>query len=389
MRLYAERKEEKGGKMRYREPFTFIKRGKYWYYAIYINDKRVYKTTGQKTKARAMEYVLARIDERQESVSTKKNGGALTFSEFARPWWMRDTCLFLRYKEKLGKVYSGKYIDNCRMMMENHLLPAFGKIKMRDIRAMEIQEWMFALADSGLAHKTINNSFTTLSVMMKEAVRRELISKNPCDGVDRLVGSDSKERGRLSSDEAKSLFSSLDNWNGNRMKYTANLLASVTGMRSREVAALRGQDIRDGYIVVEHSFDERYGLKCTKTGDRRELPVPPLVLDLLNTLKRGDDDWLFSLDGVKPVSQHFFLYGLYEALEKIGIDKAERKRRNITFHSWRHFLNSVLLANGASKIMTQRITGHTTDEMTEHYAHFTVDDYKPVLDVMSSLLPSG
>lgn len=376
--------------MRYREPFTLLKRGKYWYYRLYINDNRKTYSTGQTTKARALEYVMMTLtDNTEKSVSQKEpRRQGMSFADYAKPWWTAGKCAYLRYKEKLGKVYSGKYIDNCRMMLNNHLLPAFGKIKLSDIKSPDIQEWMFSLADTGLSPKTINNSFTTLSVMMREAVRRELIAKNPCEKVDRLIG-ESRIRGRLTLDEARLLFSDLDYWEGNRMKYAGNLLAAVTGMRSREVAALRGQDLRDGYIVVEHSFDERYGMKSTKTGDRRELPLDPYVMGFLHSLKRGDDDFLFTLDGERPVNQHFFLYGLRHALEKIGIDEAERKRRNLTFHSWRHFLNSLLIAKGTDKIMTQRITGHTTDAMTEHYAHFNAEDYRPILDITSRLLPSS
>lgn len=372
--------------MRYREPFTLWKRGNYWYYSTYINDVRKFYSTGQKTKARAMEYVLARLNGQQVK-SIRGFSGDLTFVEYSRPWWKQDECLFLRYKKKLGKTYSGRYIDNCRMALDNHLLPAFGDLRLKDIRPHGIQEWMFALTEKGLSAKSVNNFFAVLSVMLREAVRRELIAKNPCEKVDRLSGV-GRTRGRLTTEEAKRLFSTLDNWNGDKMKYTGNLLAAVTGMRSREVAALRGQDIKDGYITVEHSFDERYGLKSTKTKDHRELPVSPYVIELLNELKRGDDDFLFTLDGTRPVNQHYFLYALYDALKAIGIDEEERKRRNITFHGWRHFLNSVLIANGASTIMTQRITGHKTLEMTEHYAEFNADDYKPVLGVTEKLLPT-
>lgn len=370
--------------MKYRAPFTLIKRGRYWYYRVYVGDCRKTLSTGQTAKSRAMEHVLAKLSHQQLEIRLVEK--TITFKEFAKDFWEPGRSPFLRYKEKLGKRYSPRYIENCRRMSANHLVPAFGKMKLGDIRNTNVQEWLFMLSDNGMSPKTANNLLSVLSLMLEEAVRLEVISDNPCKRVDRLSGK-SRERGRLSVHEARMLFSDISYWGGNTMKYTANLLAAVTGMRSREVAALRGQNIRDGYLVVEHSFDERYGLKCTKTGDRRELPVPPFVLELLNDLKRGDDDWLFSLDGAKPVNERYFLDGLRTAMERIGISREEQEGRNISFHSWRHFLNSLLLANGTDRIMTQRITGHTTDAMTEHYAHFNAEDYRSVLDVTSKVLP--
>ncbi len=216
-------------------------------------------------------------------------------------------------------------------MTDNHLVPAFGEMDLRDIRNANVQEWMFTLSDNGLSPKTRNNLLSVLSLMLEEAVRLEIITDNPCKRVDRLSG-ESRERGRLSIKESRMLFSDISHWNGNTMKYTANLLAAVTGMRSREVAALRGSDVKTDHVVVEHSYDERYGLKGTKTGDRRELPLSPFVIGLLNKLKRGDDDWLFSLDGMKPVNESYFIGGLRTAMERIGISREEQEKRNISLH---------------------------------------------------------
>ncbi|MFA6907154.1 MAG: tyrosine-type recombinase/integrase, partial [Sphaerochaeta sp.] len=166
--------------------------------------------------------------------------------------------------------------------------------------------------------------------------------------------------GILTTEEVNKLFSSLDIWDNDIFAYAGNLLASCTGMRSREVAAIRGINLKKDHLEISESFDEMFGMKPTKTHDSRKLPLPQKVLDVLHSIKRGDDDYLFTLNGKKPVNQHFFLYALYDALEKIGVTKEERIKRNIVFHSWRHFLNSQLLANNISETKTQKITGHKT-----------------------------
>ena len=76
----------------------------------------------------------------------------------------------------------------------------------------------------------------------------------------------------------------------------------------------------------------------------------------------------------------------FSALEKIGIGEAEHKRRNLTFHSWRHFFNTTLrMANVAdSKVMA--VTGHSSMQMTNLYTHFKSAEFTEVRKVQEDLL---
>ena len=75
---------------------------------------------------------------------------------------------------------------------------------------------------------------------------------------------------------------------------------------------------------------------------------------------------------------------LYAALGAIGIDEEERKARAIIFHSWRHFLNSV--SRGRVPDEKLRImTGHRTEEMTEHYTHLLEEDYTEIRKVQEDV----
>jgi integrase len=76
------------------------------------------------------------------------------------------------------------------------------------------------------------------------------------------------------------------------------------------------------------------------------------------------------------------LKALYGAFKKIGISLEERKERNITFHSWRHFYNS-LMRGKIHDSKLRRLTGHKTLEMTEHYTHFNIDAYRDVLRIQN------
>lgn len=106
------------------------------------------------------------------------------------------------------------------------------------------------------------------------------------------------------------------------------------------------------------------------------------MLGLLKALKRGEDDWLFTMNGEKPVGQDYFVRALHRALEKIGVDW---RGRNLIFHSWRHFLNSILINNNVSAEIARHMTGHLTEAMTENYLHFDATQFAGVLEVVSGI----
>jgi integrase len=108
---------------------------------------------------------------------------------------------------------------------------------------------------------------------------------------------------------------------------------------------------------------------------------------LLRLKDRNGDGYIFSKDcGKKPVSRNSVYKAFGAALGKIGIDKAARNKRNLTFHGWRHFLNTTLLMEDIPDSKVMSITGHVTKEMKEHYTHFDTTKFVEVVKVQEKLL---
>jgi integrase len=85
------------------------------------------------------------------------------------------------------------------------------------------------------------------------------------------------------------------------------------------------------------------------------------------------------------VSRTLVYAGFKGALEKIGIGKAERERRGLTVHGWRHFLNTTLRMANVADSKVRKVTGHRSLKMTEHYTHFDSREFTEVRAVQAEL----
>ncbi|MCR4940134.1 MAG: tyrosine-type recombinase/integrase [Treponemataceae bacterium] len=240
-----------------------------------------------------------------------------------------------------------------------------------------------------LANETINNIIKPGRTALRWAARKNLIPYNPADALT-CYSVHHKERGVLEGNELTRLFRKAF-WPDIRVK-AACMLAMSTGMRMGEILALRRRDFDDSYVYVSHSWGAMFGLKGTKNGFSRKVPLHPEVRDVLLELamnnpftegKEDEDSYLFwGRLPTKPVGGKYIREGFYYAMETIGIDKDERKRRNIVFHSWRHF-HAAELSGRCGEHSAQVVLGHLSPMMTRHYAnHRTEKDLDNVRKAM-------
>ena len=157
-------------------------------------------------------------------------------------------------------------------------------------------------------------------------------------------------------------------------------------MRLGECQALQIQHVHNDYVSVVNNWDSKYGLKVPKRNSFREIPIPKKTSFYLKELisispyQAAEDFIFFWNDSKTPIRGELILKALYKAFENIGIISEEREERNITFHSWRHFYNT-LMRGKVHDAKLRRLTGHKTLEMTEHYTHFNLEDFQDVVKI--------
>ena len=357
-------------------------------------------STGQMTKTAARAYCMRLY--REGSLFPHKRH-IPTFEEYARNWWDWDSCEYLK-NQKGRKDITKAYADNCRKMVKNQIIPCFGKMRLDKIISEDINRWLLGFKErtvidtdgkeqvKSYKNTYANTVFGTLWLMLNEAVSRGLINTNPAAAVKKLKN-DRKAIEIITPAEVRLLFPPQWErvWGDDRISYLGNKLAACTGMRASEILGLRGEYIFDEYIHICAQHDE-YGYRPTKTREKRNIPLAPVILNELRRLaSENNNGYVFSLDGGEtPVTRKLMYNKFHRALRAISMTQEEIKRRGLSMHGWRHFFNTTLQMANVALSKVQSVTGHKSDRMTEWYTHFDSRDFAEVRDVQEALLlPEG
>lgn len=206
----------------------------------------------------------------------------------------------------------------------------------------------------GRIHKpaSVNRMRSALSSVMKFAIQRRYIRKNPVMDVPTRAENNRITRW-LNDDERKRLIRAAQGSLWEKL-YLIILLAITTGARKGELLSLRWEKI---------DFKNRtYLLHHTKNGDPRVLTFPPNAIQGL--MKYRQQSGLVFASIRKPDKPMEFNKHWKKALLEAGIEK-------FRFHDLRHTAASYLVMNGATLQETAQVLGHKSTITTERYAHLS------------------
>ena len=350
-----------------------------WYYYVYRWGKKVYRSTGERKKILAQEVINDRI-RANDLLCENEAQRPKTFAEFATGFWNYDTCPIIQDKIQRGGHYSRKVAQGYAVRTENEFIKTFGKKMLPEINNSMIRSWHRNLPERlKVTAKTANDYLACLRQMFDEAIRQNLISQNPCRDIKLLIAQP-KIRGCYTQEQIDKLFKT--SWDDVFCE-AACRLAATTGMRLGEIQALSREQIREDWIAVDRSWSiEDGGVKSTKSGKARVVPLIPEIRQMLLDLP-SDGPFLFSMDGVQPLHRKWFERHLEDRMSKAGID---RKADNLLFHSFRHYFNTRLVANGVASEKIRSVIGHESEQMTDRYLHLNVRDLDSIRAVQSAVL---
>ena len=348
-----------------------------WYYYVYRWGKRVFRSTGERRKSEALCVVHDRLIAGDLLNEGKQKRPAL-FSEYSEPFFVWDRCPIIRDKLERGGHYSMEFANSQRMQIKKYLVPAFGSKVLPEISPAMINTWLRSLPKkSGIAPQTANKVLSILRQILDYAVSENLLQENPAKAVKPLIPQE-HERGCFTPDQVKKIFSVR--WADYYVELACRL-AATTGMRLGEVRGLLKEHVHADYIEVCHSYANREKLKSTKSGKSRIVPIPPaLAQELLNVPQNGP--YVISYDGTTPLWQTTITEKMNAHLSFCGIPY---KDLGLSFHSFRHFFNTQLVAQGVNENQILAVVGHSSARMTQHYLHLEAGDMSQIRDVQNAI----
>lgn len=366
------------------ETFTLYQRENgYWYYWTYdIFGRRIYRSTGTRIKAKAKIIASDRLREGR-LIEVRKRVPYNVFEEFCKDFYIYDICPYIQSRLARGYQYSRKQAKSNRYYLENYIIPYFKGRVLESITISDINRWLIRLpGEADITNKTANNILTILRQILMVAVEESLITVNPASSVRPLAkNANGKRTVAFTREQVRQLFS--EPWKSNVAEYACKL-ATYTGMRSGEIRALWQEQLHGTYIEVDASYNNHDdGRKCTKSGYSRFVPITDEINQLIQKINSGGL-YVFSFDGEHPVANSYFERWLKRRMDECGI-KAKKGTR-LTFHSFRHFMNSRLMAAGMQGEKIRAVIGHEDEDMTEHYAHLEVEDLSLVREVQRMVI---
>jgi len=339
------------------------------YYVLSGTGGRERRTLYAKTRTEAARKLARAIGERDTGFVV--DAGRLTMGDYLERW-LEDSVK--------GTVRTSTY-EAYRYMVEPHLVPFLGALKLRDINPVHVRALYREKLEAGLSAATVRKMHAVLSKAMKQAVMDGLVHRNVCDSVrpPRLAR---KEIRPLDPEQAGALLRAAAS---DRLE-ALYVLAVHTGMREGELLGLKWEDVSlDGEepvlrlrrALVREAGKVALGeLKTPKS--RRQVRLTRAAAGALRAhlarqmeeIERAGPSYragglVFATESGSPINPSNLRNRSFKPLlRRAGL-------AGICFHDLRHTCATLLLTRNVHPKLVQELLGHATISMTlDTYSHF-------------------
>ena len=315
----------------------------------------------------------------------------LTVNELAAEW--------LAHKSAQGRKAST--VQRYRDMVRDYIGPRLGTTRVADLSALDVQLAVRAWStqarkdgkDGTVAPRTVHMALQTLSTMLKQAVRWQIVSRNVAEYIEPPARPHHEAQWWTAEDAARFLAAAEGHLYG--MVFA---LALLTGLRKGELLGLRWQDVdlTTGQITVRQAQDHRHPQIFHAPKTHRSLRAIALDADTVGLLvahqtaqKRQRiaaeywQDWgLVCTTGLgTPINPSNLDREMRKLITRAGVPR-------IRFHDLRHTHATLLREQGADLRVIANRLGHAQVHFTAQvYAHASTDaQVAPATQVAQRLL---
>lgn len=326
-----------------------------------LTGKRIYDNSAVSgTREQAVDELAARV-----SAKVTRPKPESLFSEYT-DWW-----LTIAVNPKLRAKTARDYAAHLR----RYALPHLGQQRLNSLKPLNIQDAIGELITQELSPRTIRYTHSILHSALEQAVKWELIDKNPA-AYTVLPRKQSSDILTLTPEQAV-IFAATCQGQAHGPVF---LLALATGLRPSEYLALRVKDVRffESKLKVERTverFRGRWLFRETKRPrSRRTVFVPVEISQCLEAYcsthgkLTQPDRLLFEAKGRTPIHERNLVQRVFKPLLK------EAALPNIRLYDLRHSFATLSLSAGLPVRWVSEQLGHASVAFTlEVYGHLLCD----------------
>jgi integrase len=264
-------------------------------------------------------------------------------------------------RNRSGQRYKPAAVRGYEQALRLRVLPEFGSWRLRELRTVDVAQWVERMAADGLAPSTIDTTLNPLRRIYVRAVTLGLAEHNPTTGVEHPA---IERRPKWIPDVALclDLLDALPQ--PDRAPWATAMFA---GLRRGEMVGLHSEDVdlAAGIIHVRRGWDAIAGEVAPKsTHGARSVPIVALLRDELAEHRARHPD-------LRPAGPLLGTLGhLVAVYDRSRARWADLGMRTVTYHDCRHAAASFFIAAGGNAKAISSILGHASIATTfDIYGH--------------------
>ena len=284
---------------------------------------------------------------------------AVTFGAYVKKWY---SSIWVNYPPATKQ-------KDFRSVIDYWLVPYFGDKTFHHITGVTMQEFVATLkhkegksAGQPLARATMVNILQIFRTIWEDAVvEHRWMIFDPLKGLKKHLPKKGKKTVEVFRfHEWETLLGAMDEY----YRPVAKLMV-LTGLMASEIAALKPEHIRDGYLYIEESIVRQVAKDELKNNYRqRRIPITQAIGEILDhALATRQGDYLFTMADGKNISAELFQRRVWvRAMQAAGIKYRKPYTTRHTFAAWALAIRTdqnrlVSLMGHASKQMIFEVYG--------------------------------
>lgn len=338
--------------MKYKQPYSLYKRGKYYYYRTYDDkgNRTTAKSTGKKTKYEAREF----CDSLYLSNNLVKN--EILFKTFAAGFYDPEG---LYFKDRAAPA-ANNTIKQYKSLLINYIMPYFENIKVIDIDYLKLKTFRIYLAER-LAPASVVSVMGALGRILVSAYRNDIIKNNPFDKLE-SYNADKGQRDAFTLDEVKTIYKNISD------EYKPVILTiALCGLRISEFLGLSPDTIQEEKNIYYLNLTRQRCKGNYIPLKRNSVRVIPVIDYIKNYVLSLNNNWKFE-------------YYINKEFHKVKDIYFKNTDRELTIHSLRHFFITNTKSCGVIESKVEYIAGHKLKGVKGIYTNYKINDLTELLD---------